>query len=577
MHTTSFKFRRVTRTNAALRSLALLIVFPCVVIGQTGTPSLDEVARDISIIKAYATKMGARGHVASPQESRRPAAPTTRLYAALTILENLSKATEDRKHSDAHLRGAMKAIRGALKQYGTSRELGRVLATITKATQELHVLQEATNTGYALVDHAGNHLARAAKQITDDAVALASRTDTVDRPSLAAARDALTSAHREIELGHYAVALGHLNEGLNFVSGGPSFDIELFEQNIQDALNGQTVGHAFAIVRNGLLYHHGAEGDARTAEDPPQVDQSASKEMYIASMTKTISAVALLSALNESGLSVDESIADYLPSNWEQGSGVNTLTFRHLLTHTSGLDPNSLSANSAGGQTLETLEEIIETGTPGVLSFNNAVYTNANFSLLRILIPQIIIGDDIISIYANVLAEDYVYAALYADYVYYHVLEPANIDARFCAPDDENSERTLSYSFTSLAPGVDHGDWSLSCGATGYYLSAVELARLLATMRYTDNVIDNQTRDLMNDGFLGWLNPVTFSAFVTGEQGAYRAHGGDSATGSNPGMSGCAMNFPIYLEAVLLINSRGGSIGGHACTVLRNAYDDAWE
>jgi hypothetical protein len=42
-------------------------------------------------------------------------------------------------------------------------------------------------------------------------------------------------------------------------------------------------------------------------------------------------------------------------------------------------------------------------------------------------------------------------------------------------------------------------------------------------------------------------------------------------------MTGCMMNYPIEVEAVVIINSRGGSLGGgHACAVLRDAYDDAW-
>ena len=36
------------------------------------------------------------------------------------------------------------------------------------------------------------------------------------------------------------------------------------------------------------------------------------------------------------------------------------------------------------------------------------------------------------------------------------------------------------------------------------------------------------------------------------------------------------MNFPLGVQATLLVNSRGGNIGGHPCTVLRDAYDKAW-
>lgn len=33
------------------------------------------------------------------------------------------------------------------------------------------------------------------------------------------------------------------------------------------------------------------------------------------------------------------------------------------------------------------------------------------------------------------------------------------------------------------------------------------------------------------------------------------------------------MNFSLGVLATLLVNSRGGDIGGHPCIVLRDAYD----
>jgi hypothetical protein len=100
-------------------------------------------------------------------------------------------------------------------------------------------------------------------------------------------------------------------------------------------------------------------------------------------------------------------------------------------------------------------------------------------------------------------------------------------------------------------------------------------------MRYTDEIIDDEIRGLMNTGFLGWLNPGTFadlvgSATFEGDWGIYRAHGGDSHNMPVPGMQSCMMNYPIQVEAVVLVNSRGNGFSGHVCTVLRDAFDDAW-
>lgn len=76
--------------------------------------------------------------------------------------------------------------------------------------------------------------------------------------------------------------------------------------------------------------------------------------------------------------------------------------------------------------------------------------------------------------------------------------------------------------------------------------------------------------------FLGWLDPVAFGAYVSGTFADYRAHGGDYPLSDVPGMTGCMMNFHINVQASLLINSRGGDLGGHACALLRDAFDGAW-
>jgi CubicO group peptidase (beta-lactamase class C family) len=326
-------------------------------------------------------------------------------------------------------------------------------------------------------------------------------------------------------------------------------------------------------------------GFARTSADSPETAQSPTKEMYIASISKTISAVAMLKVLQDAGIPVTADIAPYLPSSWTQGPNVDDITFEHLMSHQSGLE-------EAGDQTMEALESAIASGTPGILDFEDAVYTNTNFSLIRILLPQILIGEDVIETYVGVLGEaerPMIYAELYAQYVGAEVLAPAGINAPACAPREATGTRTLYYNFGDPAtePGLDLGDWGLRCGATGYYLSAVELGSLLAHMRYTDDIIDESIRDLMNNEFLGWLNPIVFAPYVDspafpdeeeieGDWGLYRAHGGDSSNSNDvQGMTSCMMNYPIQVEAVLLINSRGNAVS-HPCGVLLAAFDNAW-
>jgi hypothetical protein len=574
-------------SSAVSRKILVGSILPLVIaltVGQVAfargdAPTVDELRRLISRTQDSVADNPARGELEEPPEARDPTAPATVLFEVKTALDELSR-DEDRPLNPRaihRLARAQEAVGRAFDQYGRSKDLGVVMDALSDAVRNLQsIAPSRSDTHHEAVERLSNKLASVAQSIATGLVGIAERAGA--RPHLLrVAHIRLTIGEQLLERGQYTAAIAQFGGATDLASNGIAFDIDKFEQNIQDALDEQTVGHAYTIARNGLLYSQGAQGFARTAADPPITAQSPSKEIYIASMSKTISALALLKALDAEGISVGEGISDFLPSAWTQGAGVSNVTFRHLLTHQSGLDPNGLSCCTEAGQTLETLEQIIETGTPGILGFSQADYTNANYSLLRILIPQITIGEAVISNYANVLPEDFVYAELYAQFVTNEVLQPANVNVPGCSPREDTSSRTQYYSFTSPGdPGIDLGDWSLSCGATGWYLSAFELGSLLAFVRHTNSVIDDEIRDLMDDGNLGWLNPITFSSYVDGEFGVYSAHGGDIGSGGNPGMTGCMMNYPIQVQATLLINSRGGNLGGHACTLLRDAFDNAW-
>lgn len=551
-------------------------------------PSTAHIARLIAAIQASSAANPAGGAVAAPPEAPDPTAPSTVLYRVLDDLDALA-ARRDARGLPAltpadrrHVARARDAVQVALDRYGTSPNPADALRSLAEAARSLQAADAARRgPSHATLERLSSDIAGAARDV---AVALVRHATSVGmRPHV------IAEVQRRIALGQvasfkaqYSVAIGHFGGAADDILSNLTFDIDRFEQNLQGALNGWTIGHAYTIGLNGAPYGQDADnddGDARTAEDPPPSAQSVGKEMYVASMAKTLSAVGLLKALNGAGLSVDDDIAPYLPESWVQGPNVDDLTFKHLLTHRSGLDPMGLSGTSLEGQEFAALADYIADGTPGTLTFNTAEYTNANYSLMRILIPRITADEGVITNYTNIWPEDVVYAAMYADFIRAEVLDPAGVDAQDCSPDQGASERTLGYALSIPdGPGTDFGDWSLGCGATGWYLSAIELGSFMAHLRHTDDIIDAPTRALMDSQSLGWLNPVTMAGYVDGVFGPYRAHGGDSAVlQTTPGMSGCMMKYPVAVEATVLINSRGDNPGGHACTLLRDAYDNAWD
>lgn len=344
------------------------------------------------------------------------------------------------------------------------------------------------------------------------------------------------------------------------------FDIALFERNIRDTMDGQTVGYAYSIGSAGVLASQGAWGAARTAADAPQLPQSAVRPMTVASVSKSITAVLALRVLAEYGISVDNPIGPWLPSTWERGTGVDEITFRDLMTHTSGLRQSYETATGKSGKVTGAYDNIrIAVGED--LGSTSYAYANMNFSIFRILVPQIRGYDS--ALYENVsfLPEGYHEAltAVLFDIEVREMLNSVGIDGG-CEPS--GADPTVLYRFPYLGdPGWQTGSYLLGCGGYGLYLSANGLTSFLSHLRYTDELLTPAQRAQLTGGLLGLKR-------WTGQHGTYTGHDGQWKKGAG-GMDGCALSFSIHVDASLLINSRVGDYP-LPCSILRDAFDDAW-
>ncbi|MBK7882436.1 MAG: serine hydrolase [Chitinophagaceae bacterium] len=171
---------------------------------------------------------------------------------------------------------------------------------------------------------------------------------------------------------------------LPFLLPAQVINIDLFDKNIKNALNGQVVGATWAIAQNGTVVKTGAIGYARTSLDLPELKQSADIRQNPASVAKTITAVAMLKLLKEKDISLGTAIKDYLPKSWIRGEGVNNITFTQLLTHTSGLYKGKESGGWSTEYVRNRVAEPVGSKDPN--------YANCNFSLLRVLAAYIIKG-----------------------------------------------------------------------------------------------------------------------------------------------------------------------------------------
>src|SRR6188768_3613333 len=88
---------------------------------------------------------------------------------------------------------------------------------------------------------------------------------------------------------------------------------------------------AFAVVRDGAIVRAGARGVANVELNVPAM---AVTEFAIASMSKPVTASAIMLLAQDGQLSIDDAVRKYLPDipdSW------NPMTIRDLLAHTAGV------------------------------------------------------------------------------------------------------------------------------------------------------------------------------------------------------------------------------------------------
>jgi len=119
---------------------------------------------------------------------------------------------------------------------------------------------------------------------------------------------------------------------------------------------------SYAVVRNGVVVTSGTRGLANVELNAPATDAT---EFAIASMSKSISASAVVLLAQDGKLSIDDRVSRYLPDvpeTWKD------MTIRHLLSHTSGVKDHF--HDSAEFEPLTTLDRR--------LAYSDAEYLKAH-------------------------------------------------------------------------------------------------------------------------------------------------------------------------------------------------------
>jgi CubicO group peptidase (beta-lactamase class C family) len=351
----------------------------------------------------------------------------------------------------------------------------------------------------------------------------------------------------------------------------PAYDVDAFENGIVAALTGganPAVGFGYAIAKDGKVVAQGGMGDARRPIDG-QRDFTSSTRMEVMSVTKPVTAMALVRLLDVRGISYDAKVANYLPASWPRGKGfskfsVKAVTFRHLLTHTSGLDQvfKALADTSQWSNDWDGLKWIVGNGTTPA-SYD---YKNANLAMARVLIPQLwrkAGGPDSTVTAANHWKRTQTYINKY-------VLKPSGVPYARCWELDDATAALVYDVASPQAAGtlqeLNGASREACAGHAGLHLSALDLAKVGTTLRSSSKIMSAAARTAMLSGRLGWdggSNPAS------GPRVGHWYHGGDGDWGPRR-VNTCLALMPQGYAAAVVINSDYSN--AYQCTVLRNAY-----
>ncbi len=357
--------------------------------------------------------------------------------------------------------------------------------------------------------------------------------------------------------------IDHLEDRLvlaSVVIGESTFDPQLFGQNIHGAMEGTVVGFGYAITSpNGAIVAEGGDGFARTATDGELAFTSDSR-MEIASSAKTITAAAVVKLLFSQGKTIDEPIGGYFPASWAVPAAVSSLTFRDLLNHTSGFNIRRLD--------YADLKDLVE-GGPQVAQ-NASGYNTTNYSLLRVMLPYMLVGEDRAEL--DDVSEDHkpeLLAGIFLDYVNTEVLVPLGVPDASTGHTSETP--TLLYNFPDDGTaGYETGDQRLHVGGMGWNLSAAQLAKFMAGLGNHPDF--TEVYQAMRDDQLG-LSDTSSGLFGTyfGKGGNNFPQNNDQGSGAGPNRVNTMMvDFPNDIQVAIVRNSDGG------VPVLRTSYENAW-
>ena len=274
--------------------------------------------------------------------------------------------------------------------------------------------------------------------------------------------------------------------------------------SIDTQLQGTAVGYVALVGRSHVV----ASGLARTAADPPKLVMGPDVMVNVASVGKMFTTIAVLQSLARRHLSIDSRIAPFLPPDWVKGPGVDTITFRELLTHRAGFRLDSglvfTTDNAARDQVRHGIDQV-DKQVP--------YYNNIDFTIFRDLLP-FMEGVPGPGPAGRAAAVDRFFNA----YVQRQVFGPVGVTDARCAPVRDAMLMYLPpFSGTAL-PGSPAVVGPSACAGGGWFMTPASMLRVLDGL-ISGRLLSGSQRQLMDDNCLGWDCSIAGQAGYRGKYG----------------------------------------------------------
>jgi len=379
-----------------------------------------------------------------------------------------------------------------------------------------------------------------------------------------------------------------------------TFNPYQFEELIHQDFEGKFKGYSVVIANHQGIQAKVYGGWAR---DPADTDNGLGLRMdttvpgNIGSVSKVFSGVAMMRVFQEKGwemeTALDRQVLFDLPLRWQplipEDGNNRTVTYRHLLTHTSGVDEGAIDVPDE----FSLLLSYYNFTTPFQGTQGTEDYDNENFRVLTYLVPRNRYPKDMLNADVDMKSdplEQYLpairdeHGLAFEDYMRDEFFPL--VDGTFapsCDPevDYANGQFALMYADINDTTGGIHSSKKNigSCrGQGGYYASAAELARFMATLEYTEQILSAENQQLLEnlDG-TGVSDYLVFSLAGTHdgfevETGVTTYRGKSGTHGVNGDVAHSMVVFLPYGWFVTLVANSDGLDSGQVMGSLLEAF-----